>query len=51
MEGEHEEGTGHDYIMESLRIESENRKIKALLENEEAEAAEATSGATSKGRK
>ena len=43
MEGEHDPGTGLDYIMESLRVESESRKIKALLENEEAEAAEAAS--------
>ena len=51
MEGEHDPGTGLDYIMESLRIESETRKIKALLENEEAEAAEAASPSSGKGRK
>lgn len=44
MEGEHEPGTGLDYIMESLHIESDTRKIKALLESEEAEAARASAG-------
>ncbi|SPO46364.1 related to MRF1 - peptide chain release factor, mitochondrial [Moesziomyces antarcticus] len=44
MEGEHEPGTGLDYIMESLHIESDTRKIKALLESEEAEAAQASAG-------
>ncbi|SAM82931.1 related to MRF1-peptide chain release factor, mitochondrial [Ustilago bromivora] len=51
MEGEHDPGTGLDHIMESLRIESENRKIKALLENEEVEAAEAASPSPVKSRK
>lgn len=51
MEGEHDPGTGLDYIMESLRVESEARKVKALLENEEAEAAEAASPASNKGRR
>ncbi|SNX85564.1 related to MRF1 - peptide chain release factor, mitochondrial [Melanopsichium pennsylvanicum] len=50
MEGEHDAGTGLDYIMESLRIESETRKIKALLEFEEAQAAEAALSSSSKGR-
>lgn len=50
MEGEHDPGTGLDYIMESLRVESETRKIKALLENEEAEATEAASPSSGKGR-
>ncbi|CBQ72633.1 related to MRF1-peptide chain release factor, mitochondrial [Sporisorium reilianum SRZ2] len=51
MEGEHDAGTGLDYIMESLRIESDARKVKALLESEEAEAAEAASPSSGKGRK
>ncbi|CDR98957.1 hypothetical protein [Sporisorium scitamineum] len=51
MEGEHDAGTGLDYIMESLRLESDACKVKALLENEEAEAAEAASPFSSKGRK
>lgn len=53
MDGEHDPGTGLDYIMERLRVESEARKIKALLESEEAEAAEAASPspASAKGRR
>ncbi|TKY86122.1 hypothetical protein EX895_004947 [Sporisorium graminicola] len=52
MEGEHDVGMGLDYIMESLRVESDARKVKALLENEEAEAAEAALPPSSgKGRK
>lgn len=51
MEGEHNPGTGLDYIMDRLRVESQTRKINALLENEEAEAAEAASSSSGKVRK
>ncbi|PWZ01358.1 release factor [Testicularia cyperi] len=51
MEGEHDPGTGLDYIMDRLREESNVRKIRALLENEESEAADAVAGSNANGSK